>query len=395
MTTSTIIEKEKEYIAPTYVRPAVVFTHGEGAYLYDDQGNEYLDFCAGIAVNAIGHSDPDWVAAISNQATKLTHVSNLYHTAPAVELAERLVNSSFASKVFFANSGAESNEGAIKFARKYQRKNGFDDKHVIVNFSGAFHGRTYGALAVTPREKYQKYFTPMMPGVREATFNDIASAEQAITADVAAVIVEPVQGEGGIYPAAPPFLRRLRELCDEQGALLIFDEVQCGYGRTGYLYAYEAYGVVPDLLTLAKPLAGGLPIGAVLINEKVAATIEPGDHATTFGGGPVVCEAGKVVFDKVSNPDFLANVRELGEHMHEQLMSKLPPEKVVEIRGLGFMIGVEITEPVAPLVPKMAAKGLITVGAGEKVLRLVPPLIVDRDQIDQAVDIIAEVMSEA
>ncbi len=393
-TTQEIIDKEKAYIAPTYVRPAVVFTHGQGAYLYDEDGNEYLDFCAGIAVNAIGHSDPDWAAAVAGQATKLAHVSNLYHTAPAVELAQRLVESSFASKVFFANSGAESNEGAIKFARKYQRKQGFEDKHVIVNFSGAFHGRTYGALAVTPREKYQKYFTPMMPGVRQAVFNDVDSAENAISADVAAVIVEPVQGEGGIYPANPAFLRRVRELCDEVGALLIFDEVQCGYGRTGYLYAYEAYGVLPDLLTLAKPLAGGLPIGAVLINDRVAATIEPGDHATTFGGGPIVCEAGKVVFDKISDPDFLANVRELGEHMHEQLMTKLPQDKVVEIRGLGFMIGVEITEPVAPLVPKMAAKGLITVGAGEKVLRLVPPLIVDQAQIDQAVDIIADVLAE-
>jgi predicted acetylornithine/succinylornithine family transaminase len=390
-----IIENEKKFIAPTYTRPEVVFTHGEGVYLYDTNGQRYLDFCAGIAVNALGHSDPDWVAAVRSQAGLLTHVSNLYHTAPAVELAERLVNASFADKVYFANSGAESNEGAIKFARKYQRVHGREDKTTIVAFSGAFHGRTMGALAVTPREKYQKYFRPLMPDVRVGEFNDLASAESVISADTAAVIVEPVQGEGGIRPAKQAFLQRVRELCDQHDALLIFDEVQCGLGRTGYLFAYEAFGVAPDLLTLAKPLAGGLPIGAVLMTDAVAATIQPGDHASTFAGGPLVARAAQVVFDKVSDPAMLAHIRDMGEHLHEQLESKLPKDKLVEIRGMGLMIGVELTVPVAPLVPRMAAQGLLTVGAGETVLRLVPPLIIDRQHVDTATDIIADVLEGA
>ncbi len=390
-----IIQNEKQFIAPTYTRPDIVFSHGSGVYLYDTDGKQYLDFCAGIAVNALGHSDPDWVAAVSEQAGLLTHVSNLYHTAPAVELAERLVTASFADKVYFANSGAESNEGAIKFARKYQRMHGREGKTTIVSFSGAFHGRTMGALAVTPREKYQAYFRPLMPDVRVGEFNDLESAENVITSDTAAVIVEPVQGEGGIRPATQAFLQRVRELCDLHDVLLIFDEVQCGLGRTGYLFAHEAFGVAPDLLTLAKPLAGGLPIGAVLMTDAVAATIQPGDHASTFAGGPLVARAAQVVFDRVSDPAMLAHIRDMGEHLHEQLEGKLPQDKVVEIRGMGLMIGVELTVPVAPLVPQMAEQGLLTVGAGEKVLRLVPPLIIDKDDVEQATDIIASVLEAA
>ena len=395
MLTEQIIADEKQYVANTYVRPNVVFTHGEGVNLYDESGKAYLDFCAGIAVNAIGHSDPDWVAAVSDQAGKLVHVSNLYHTTPHVELAKKLVEASFADKVYFGNSGAEANEGAIKFSRKYAYVNDRKHKTVIVSFSNAFHGRTVGALSVTPREKYQKYYRPLMPGSRVGEFNSIESAEEVIQDDVCAVIVEPIQGEGGIRPSDPKFLRRVRELCDEHNAVLIFDEVQCGLGRTGYLWAHEAYGVVPDIMTLAKPLAGGLPICAVLVNKAIADTIAPGDHASTFGAGPLVTRAANVVFDKVSDPDFLARVREMGEHLHEQLETNLPKDKVVEIRGLGMMIGIEMTIPVAPLVPIMAEKGLLTVGAGEKVLRLVPPLIVDESHVNQAVQIISEAISES
>ena len=388
-----IVAKEKQYIAPTYVRPNITFTHGEGVYLYSETGDKYLDMCSGIAVTALGHSDPDWVEAVQSQATQLVHVSNLYHTAPAVQLAERLVENSFADKVYFGNSGAEANEGAIKFARKYAVMNGHEDKKVVVSFSGAFHGRTMGALAVTPREKYQKYFVPLMPGARLAEFNSLESAESAIQPDVCAVIVEPVQGEGGVQPANPAFLRRVRELCDQHNALLIFDEVQCGLGRTGFLFAHEGYGVHPDIMTLAKPLAGGLPIGAVLMTDKVASAIRPGDHASTFAGGPLVCRAAEVVLDKIGNPDFLARVREMGEHMHEQLEAKLPRDKVVEIRGMGMMIGVELTEAVAPIVAQALEDNLLIIGAGEKVLRLVPPLTVERDQIDYAVDVIAKALN--
>lgn len=385
-----IIDLEQRYVAQTYARPARVFTHGTGAYLYDSAGTRYLDFCAGIAVNSLGHSDPAWVAAVSAQAALLTHVSNLYHSVPQAELAQRLVEHSFADRVFFCNSGAEANEGAIKFARKVAYVAGRPDKHVVVTFSGAFHGRTMGALAVTPREKYQQPFQPLMPGVRLATFNDVASAEAAIDDSVCAVIVEPIQGEGGVRPARRVFLQRLRELCDQHAALLIFDEVQCGLGRTGYLWAYEGYGVTPDIMTLAKPLANGLPIGAVLMTGRVADALKPGDHGSTFAGGALVCRAAQVVFDRVSDPAFLARVRDLGEHLHEQLHSRLPADKVVEIRGQGLIVGVELTQPVAPLVAAAAERGLIVIGAGDNVLRLVPPLIVDRAQITAAVDILAD-----
>ena len=271
MEPQNIIQAEADNIVQTYIRPKPIFTHGKGAYLYDSDGNEYLDFVAGIAVMALGHSDPEWVAAINAQAGQLTHVSNLYYTAPQVELAQKLVATSFADKVYFCNSGAEANESAIKFARKYARVvHGRDDKTNIVAFSGSFHGRTMGALAVTLRDKYQKAFEPLMPGVVRAEFNDLVSAENAIDDQTCAVIVEPVQGEGGVRAASAEFLRHLRQLCDQHGALLIFDEVQCGLGRTGTLWAYEQVGVTPDMLSAAKPLAGGLPIGATLVTDAVA-----------------------------------------------------------------------------------------------------------------------------
>lgn len=388
-----VIADEKKYVAGTYTRPEVVFTHGEGAYVFDADGKKYLDMTAGIAVVSIGHSDPEWVAAVSEQAGQLVHVSNLYHTAPAVELAGKLVESSFADKVYFGNSGAEANEGAIKFARKFHYMQG-TQRAKLVYFSGAFHGRTMGALAVTPREKYQKPFKPLMPEAVGGVFNDVSSAEALIDDETCAVIVEPVQGEGGIVPATAAFLGRLRELCDEHDAILIFDEVQCGVGRTGYLYGYEACGVAPDILTMAKPLANGLPIGATLLNEKVAECVRPGDHASTFAGGAMVCRGANVVFDRISDPDFLAHVRNMGEVLHDQLESKLPKDKVVEIRGRGLMVGVELTESLADLslVPKALERGMLIVGAGANVIRLVPPLIVDEQQITEAVDILADIL---
>ena len=394
MDAQAIIQAESDYIVNTYTRPEVVFTHGEGVNLYDEDGKSYLDFCAGIAVMALGHSDPEWAAAVADQAGKLTHVSNLYHTAPHVELAKRLVENSFADKVYFGNSGAEANEGAIKFARKFARKHGHDHKTEIVTFSGAFHGRTMGALAVTPKDKYQKYFKPFMPGVVVGEFNSVDSAESTINANTYAVIVEPIQGEGGIVPAKAAFLQRVRDLCDQHDALLIFDEVQCGLGRSGYLWAHEAYGIEPDIMTLAKPLAGGLPIGTVLCTDRVASTIEPGDHASTFGAGAIVCRAGQVVFDRVADPEFLAHVRSMGEHLNNQLQAKLPADQVVEIRGMGLMQGIELTHELGSLVSDAAAEGLLVVGAGANVLRLVPPLTVTADEIDQAVDILASCLTK-
>ncbi len=393
MDASQIIAGESKYIVPTYIRPEVVFSHGRGVYLYDSQGRQYLDFVSGIAVMALGHADEMWLQAIGEQAAKLTHVSNLYHTAPHVALAQRLVENSFADRVFFCNSGTEANEAAIKFARKYagnrHKDAGPAKKSDIVAFSGSFHGRTMGALAATYKAHYREPFEPVMPGVRFANYNDLASAKQIVDEDVCAVIVEPVQGEGGVYPADPDFLQGLRTLCDENDALLIFDEVQCGLGRSGFLWAYEGYGITPDIMTLAKPLAGGLPMGATLVTEAVSQPLKPGDHGSTFAAGPLVCTAAQVVFDRVNRPQFLSDVKENGIYLMSMLRD-LASDQVVEVRGVGLLIGIEFEIPVAPLVNAARENGLLVISAGDKILRLCPPLIVTRQQIRTAVQILKQ-----
>lgn len=394
MKAEEIIAGEANTIVPTYSRPEVVFSHGQGAYLYGLDGKRYLDFAAGIAVMALGHSDEEWVRAVCQQAGRLTHVSNLYHTAPHVQLAQRLVENSFADRVFFSNSGAEANEAALKFARKYAYKgqeNG--NKNQIVAFSASFHGRTMGALAVTYKAKYREPFGPLMPGVSFAAFNDLASAAEAIGEKTCAVIVEPVQGEGGVHAAEPSFLAGLRSLCDEHEALLIFDEVQCGLGRSGHLWAHQAYGISPDIMTLAKPLAGGLPIGATLVTEAVAQVMGVGDHGSTFAAGPLVCTAAQVVFDRVNQPEFLASVRQKGELLKKGLLA-FDPEKVMAVRGIGLLVGLQFTFPVAPLVAAAREQGLLVISAGEDVLRLCPPLIVTAEQIEEALAILGQCVEE-
>jgi predicted acetylornithine/succinylornithine family transaminase len=385
-----IIEMEGKYVVQTYVRPPIVFTHGQGMCLYDSEGRQYLDFAAGIAVNALGHADPEWVAAVSQQAARLTHVSNLYHTVPQVELARRLVENSFADKVFFNNSGSEANETALKMARKWARqRTGRDDKTGIVAFENSFHGRTMGALAVTYKNHYREPFMPLIQGVTFAPFNDVEAAEAAITEDTCAVIVEPVQGEGGINPASADFLAALREACDRHEAALIFDEVQCGLGRTGYLWAHQASGVTPDMMTLAKPLAGGLPIGAALVTEAVAAVMQPGDHGSTFAGGPLVCAAANVVFDRINRLEFLARVKANGDYLQHRLCG-LGSSKIAAVRGAGLLVALELNEPVAGVITAARKRGLLIINSGENVIRICPPLIVEREQIDAAVEIIAQ-----
>ena len=393
MNKEEIIQGEKQYLVHTYNRPEVVFEKGEGVYLYDTDGNKYLDFVAGIAVNALGHSDAEWTAAVRAQAGQLTHISNLYHTAAHVQLAKRLVENSFADRVFFSNSGSEANETAVKFARKWASKNGQGPKYKLVAFSHAFHGRTIGALSLTHKQKYREPFEPLLSGVTFVEFNDLAAAKEAITDEVCAVIIEPVQGEGGIHPATPEFLQGLRELCDAHQAALIFDEVQCGLGRTGQLWAHEALGVTPDMMTLAKPLAGGLPIGAVLVTEAIASAIEPGDHGSTFAGGALVCSAAQVVFDRVNQPEFLQAVQENGAYLQHRLQT-LESELVADVRGIGLMVGLELKTAVAPLITAARDKGLMLVGAGDNVIRFVPPLIVNREQIDEAIAIVAACLEE-
>ena len=393
MDKQTIIADEARYMMQTYRRADVVLARGEGVHLYDSDGRRYLDFMSGIAVAALGHADPAVTAAVAEQAATLTHVSNLFYTAPQVGLARRLVTYSFADRVFLTNSGAEAIEGALKFARKWARERGVG-KHEIVAFGGSFHGRTMGALSITYKAAYRDPFAPLLPGVCFAPFNDLDAARAMISDDTCAVVVEPVQGEGGIHAATPEFLRGLRELCDRHAALLIFDEIQCGLGRTGRLWAHEAHGtpVVPDIMTLAKPLANGLPIGAILLTEEVAAAVGYGEHGSTFAGGPVVCRAAEVVFDRVSDPAFLAAVAENGQRLRQALLALNSP-RVVEVRGVGLLVGVELDGPAAPIIAAAREKGLLIINAGENVLRIAPPLIVSGEHVDAAVAILGECLA--
>jgi len=387
---------ESRYVLQTYARAPFVLERGEGVRLYDTEGRSYLDFGSGIAVNALGYGDKDVLAAISEQMQRLMHISNLYYSEPQVRLARMLVESSFADKVYFCNSGTEAVEAAIKFARKCAKDTGCSERIEFVAFSGAFHGRTMGSLALTPRSHYQDPYRPLMPGAQFATFNDLASAEALVSSSTCAVIVEPVQGEGGIHPADPAFLRGLRALCDRSGALLIFDEVQCGLGRTGHLWAHQPYGVTPDIMTLAKPLGGGLPMGATLVTQRVADVLGPGDHGSTFAANPVICAAAQVVVGKVSDDGFLQRVRESGQYLGKRLGDlQETRDDIVAIRGRGLMWGIELTREVAAVLSACQERGLLTLSAGPNVLRLLPPLTVQRPDLDEGVSIIEEALSVA
>jgi len=397
MDSQAVIEMEQENVLGVYGRAPFVLERGQGSTLYDADGKAYLDLVAGIAVNALGYDDPGIKQAII-EATQsgVLHVSNLYHSAPHAQLAKLLCDTSFADRVHFANSGAEANEGAFKFARRYAREKGHEDKFQILAFSNAFHGRLYGALAATPRPKYQDPFKPLMPGVRFAEFNDLESARAQMDEHVCAIIVEPIQGEGGIYVATAEFLGGLRALADEYDALLIFDEVQCGVGRTGTLWGYEAYQanghvIEPDLLTAAKPLAGGLPIGAILMRQKVADAVHKGDHGSTFAGGLLVTHVAEHVISRIAQTDFLAEVQTKGKLLKE-LLDELNSPHVVEIRGQGLMVGVEMDIDVGPIVNQGYERGLLLVNAGPNVLRFVPPLVITEAEIKHAVATIGEIL---
>jgi acetylornithine/N-succinyldiaminopimelate aminotransferase len=351
----------------------LVLVSGKGAHLTDSEGHRYLDFAAGIGVNGLGHGDRAVVAAIRKQAGRLVHTSNLYLSEPAESLARRLVDMTFPSKVFLCNSGTETVESAIKFARRIGHP-----RTELVAFEGSFHGRTLGALSLTWTAKYREPFEPLIPGVRFAKFNDLDSARDAISEKTAAVVVEPVQGEGGVRPATREFLTGLSDLCREKGALLVLDEVQCGLGRTGRLFAYEHSGVVPDILTLAKPLGGGIPLGAVLLREDLAPRILVGDHGSTFGGNPVAAAAALVVLERLAHADFIEGVRRKGDRLLRGLrrLARKHPRSVVEVRGLGLMAGVEVRGSSLEVVAGLEKKGILATRAGEHVVRLLPPLVV-------------------
>jgi len=390
MTKEELILKEKKYLMPTYNRKPVFLVKGEGCFVFDDTGKKYLDLVSGIAVNALGYGHPQITSAVSTAVKNLHHTSNLFYTKPQVELAEKLIENSPFDRVFFANSGAEAVEGALKLARKYWWQKGIK-KYEIISFKKSFHGRTFGALSATGQEKYQKPFEPLVPGFIQVPFNDFNALEQAITPNTAAVLLEPIQGESGVYPANPDYLLKVAELCREKEILLIFDEVQTGVGRTGKFFAFEHFGVVPDILTLAKGLGGGIPIGAVLAKEEVATAFTPGDHASTFGGNPLACSAALAVVEEILTPGFLEDVLAKGKLFAKLLTSP----GVAEVRGLGLMLGVELKfKGALNIADKLLEKGVLINNIGEQILRIVPPLIITEEEIREACNQICEAIEE-
>ena len=381
----------EENILHTYNRFPVMFDHGEGCYLYDTEGKKYLDFAAGIAVNALGYHYPGYDEALKSQIDKLTHISNLYYNEPMSEAGEKLIKASGLSKAFFTNSGTEAIEGALKAARKYAyAKYGKEaQKYEIIAMNHSFHGRSMGALSVTGTEHYREPFEPLIGGVKFADFNDIESVKAQITDKTCAIITEVVQGEGGIYPAQKEFLERLRALCDEKDIILIFDEIQCGMGRTGYYFAWQSYGVKPDVMTCAKALGCGVPVGAFVLGEKAAAaSLVPGDHGTTYGGNPFVCAAVSKVFDIFEQDNILAHVQELTPYLEEKLDTLVDKSPIVAARrGKGFMQGLVIEgATVGSVVTKALENGLLVISAGSDVLRLVPPLVITKENIDEMIE---------
>ncbi len=379
-------------ILGTYKRAPVEFVRGTGVRLFDAEGKSYLDFVSGIAVNALGYDDADLKQAMHAAVEGLVHTSNLYSTAPGERLAAALVERSFADKVFFCNSGAEANEGAFKFARRWARTLG-EAKHEIVALRGAFHGRLFGTLAATDRPAYRLPFRPLTPGV-SIFERDLADLDAALSADTtAALIVEPVQGEGGVRVLDPGFLRELRALTASRGIALILDEIQCGLGRTGTLFAYEQAGIEPDMVTLAKPLAGGLPMGAILMTNEIASAIKPGDHGTTFGGGPFVSSVALHVLERLSDPALLSHVKETGEWFGEELNEIAHrTSRIRQVRGVGFMWGVDVMGTAAHVVSEALAHGLLVCSAGDYTVRLLPPLVATRDDLARGLQILEEVL---
>ena len=381
----------EESILHTYNRFPVMFDHGEGCCLYDTEGKKYLDFAAGIAVNALGYHYPGYDDALKSQIDKLTHISNLYYNEPMSEAGEKLIKASGLSKAFFTNSGTEAIEGALKAARKYSyTKYGKEaGRFEIIAMNHSFHGRSMGALSVTGTEHYREPFEPLIGGVKFADFNDLESVKAQITDKTCAVITEVVQGEGGIYPAQKEFLEGLRTLCDEKDIILIFDEIQCGMGRTGYYFAWQFYGVQPDVMTCAKALGCGVPVGAFVLGEKAAAaSLVPGDHGTTYGGNPFVCAAVSKVFDIFEQDNILAHVQELTPYLEEKLDALVDKYPIVAARrGKGFMQGLVIEgTTVGSVVTKALANGLLVISAGSDVLRLVPPLVITKEHIDEMIE---------
>lgn len=382
-TAQTVIERSEQALLHTYNRYSLVWDHGEGVYLYDTDGNRYLDFVAGIAVFALGYGNKAYNQAILSQAEKILHTSNYYYSVPMMEAAEKITKASGMDRVFFTNSGAEAIEGAIKTARRYYyNKHGKADSEIIA-MNHSFHGRTMGALSVTGTQKYREPFEPLIGGVKFAEYNNLADVESKISEKTCAILLETVQGEGGIYPAKAEFIQGIRELCNKHDILMMVDEIQCGMGRTGTMFAYQQYGVQPDVATCAKALGCGVPVGAFLMTEKAAA-MQAGDHGSTYGGNPLVTAAVSKVLDLYEELHVLENVREVGAYLYDKLeeFSAKHPE-IIEHRGIGLMQGIELKIPAKEIIDKAIANKLILINAGSNVIRFVPALIIQKEQIDE------------
>ncbi len=390
---SRCIELGQKYIMNSYNRFPITISHGEGVYIYDDTGKKYLDMCAGIAVNALGYSHKGLRDALKEQVDKLLHISNLYYVPQQIETAKRLIENSIFDKVFFCNSGAEANEAALKLARKYGKSKG-ENKTKIITMHHSFHGRTYGALSATGQAKYQKSFMPIMEGFSYADYNDIDSLKALIDESTCAVLLEVIQGEGGIIPGNKAYLKEVQQFCHQYDALLIVDEVQTGIGRTGTLFAFENFDIQPDVITLAKALGGGVPIGAMLCNAK-ADVFVPADHASTFGGNPLATTAAQVVLDELITNNLLAHVKEMGAYLESELNKLKEAFSVItDVRGMGLMQGIALNIAPKDVVNKCIEKGMLVVGAGENVVRFVPPLIISKEQIDECISILKVALKE-
>jgi len=390
--TKELIENEKKYLMQTYTRPAMVLDRGEGVKVWDLEGKMYYDFIGGIAVNALGYSHPKLVQAIKDQSEKLIHCTNLYYSEPQIILAQMLAGLSCGDKVFFGNSGAEVNEGAIKITTKYFINQG-KEKYKIIYMNNSFHGRTIATLAATGQYKYQKDYLLLLPKFKKAIFNDLESVKVAIDEDVAAVMVEPIQGEGGVNIGSQKFIKGLRELCEKEGILLIFDEIQCGLGRTGKMFAYQHYDVEPDILTIAKSLGGGVPMGVLIAKDKVASSFKPGDHGTTFGGNPLACAAAIANLKILQEENLVGKCQVRGEYFKSQLedLKEKYPKKIKEIRGLGLMVGMELQEEGQEIVKKCLEEGVLINCTAKKVLRFLPPLIVEKEEIDYLIGVLNKI----
>jgi acetylornithine/N-succinyldiaminopimelate aminotransferase len=375
------------HLLPTYARVDLAFERGEGAWLFTAAGEKYLDFTSGVAVNALGHAHPRLVKALEEQAHKVWHVSNLYRIPEGERLADRLCAAAFADFVFFQNSGAEAIECAIKMARKYQSANGKPERFRIITFEGAFHGRTMAALAATGNKKYLDGFGPPVEGFDQVPFGDLEAAKKAVGPETAAILIEPIQGEGGVRVPAPEFLRGLRALCDKQGLLLMFDEIQTGFARTGELFAYQRAGVTPDVMTIAKALGGGFPVGACLATAEAAKGMTPGTHGSTFGGNPLAMAVGNAVMDEMLKPEFIEHVRDTALLLKQRLAEIRDRHSgvVAEVRGEGLLVGLRMMPPSAEMVDELRAEKMLTVAAGDNVVRLLPPLIIGEHEVAEAI----------